>query len=151
MTDPTSGIQLSSVFPKKARIILCKTDPDPIWMAWSGFGQTHLVWKQDSVLFFHRRCPGLLCAKPARTLIYFWLPVRFRPNGSGPEASRCADSLIRPASSHANAADPDRIRHVYWAVLLTGALSTYYLLFPVWLQKVERLGRYCFYKPLLPQ
>ena len=25
---------------------MCKTDPDPIWMAWSGSGQTHLVWKQ---------------------------------------------------------------------------------------------------------
>ena len=31
------------LFPKKAWTILCKTDPDPIWMAWSGFGQTHLV------------------------------------------------------------------------------------------------------------
>ena len=26
-------------FPKKAWSILCKTDPDPIWMAWYGFGQ----------------------------------------------------------------------------------------------------------------
>ena len=38
-----------SVFRKKAWIILCKTVPDPIWMAWSGFGQVHLVWKQASV------------------------------------------------------------------------------------------------------
>ena len=36
-----------SVFPKNAWIILRKTDPDPVWMVWSGFGQTHLVWKQD--------------------------------------------------------------------------------------------------------
>ena len=35
-----------SVFPKKAWIILCKTDPDPIWMAWSGFSQTYLFQKQ---------------------------------------------------------------------------------------------------------
>ena len=35
-----------SVFPKKAWTILCKTDPDPIWVAWSGFGQTHLFQKQ---------------------------------------------------------------------------------------------------------
>ena len=28
-------------FPKKKWVILCKTDPDPIWMAWSRFGQTH--------------------------------------------------------------------------------------------------------------
>ena len=33
-------------FKKKAWIILFKPDPDPIWMAWSGFGQTHLVQKQ---------------------------------------------------------------------------------------------------------
>ena len=39
--DPTSCIRFSSVFPKKARTILCKTDPDLIWMAWSGFGPTH--------------------------------------------------------------------------------------------------------------
>ena len=41
--------RFSSVFPNKAWIILRKTDPDPIWMVWSGFGQTHLVWKQAGV------------------------------------------------------------------------------------------------------
>ena len=45
MPDPTSRIRFNSVFPKKAWIILRKTDPDPIWMVWSGFGQTLLVWK----------------------------------------------------------------------------------------------------------
>ena len=35
---------------KNDRIILCKTGPGPIWMAWSGFGQTELVRKQ--VRFF---------------------------------------------------------------------------------------------------
>ena len=49
MPDPTSCIRFSSVFPQKALILLCKTDPDPIWMALSGFGQTHLVWKQAGV------------------------------------------------------------------------------------------------------
>ena len=49
MPDPTSRIRFSSVFPKKAWIIFCKTNPDPIWMAWSGFGQTRLVWKQAGV------------------------------------------------------------------------------------------------------
>ena len=34
--------------PKKVQIIMCKTDLDLIWMAWSGFGQMHLVWKQAS-------------------------------------------------------------------------------------------------------
>ena len=46
MLDLTSHICFSSIFPKKAWIILCKTDPDPIWMAWPGFGQMPLVWKQ---------------------------------------------------------------------------------------------------------
>ena len=49
MPDSTSCIRFSSVFPKKEWIILYNTDPDPIWMAWSGFGQTHLVWKQAGV------------------------------------------------------------------------------------------------------
>ena len=48
---PTSKFQFSSIFPKKARNILCKTDPDPdlIWMAWSGIGPRHLVQKQAGV------------------------------------------------------------------------------------------------------
>ena len=39
----------ASNFPKKGQIILCKTGPDPIWMALSGLGQMQLVWKQASV------------------------------------------------------------------------------------------------------
>ena len=35
--------------------------------------------------------------------------VRFGPNGSGPEASRCA-RIIRPASGQCFPADPDRMR-----------------------------------------
>ena len=46
---PTSRIRFSTVFPKKAGITLRKTDLDPILMAWSGFGQRHLVWKQAGV------------------------------------------------------------------------------------------------------
>ena len=49
MPDPTFRIRFSSIFRKKAWITLWKTDPDPIWMAWSRFGQTHLVWKQAGV------------------------------------------------------------------------------------------------------
>ena len=41
-------------FPKKTWIILCKTDLGLIWMAWSGFGQTYLVWKQTGV----QKSPG---------------------------------------------------------------------------------------------
>ena len=67
-----------------------KTSLDPIWMAWSGFGQAHLVWKpagvqespgpvlaqhnwpatrfplSDLVAFFHR-WPRSFCAKPAQS------------------------------------------------------------------------------------
>ena len=49
MPDLTSRIRFGPVFPKTSRIIVCRTDPDSIWMAWSGFGQTHLVWKQAGV------------------------------------------------------------------------------------------------------
>ena len=35
--------------PKKAQTLLCKTDPDLIWMALSGFSQTHRVRKQAGV------------------------------------------------------------------------------------------------------
>ena len=88
MPGPNSRIRFGSVFPKKALIVLCKTDPALTWMAWSGFGRTRLVRKQagvqessgpvlaecnrtatsfplpDSVPFFYRR-PGSYCAKPA--------------------------------------------------------------------------------------
>ena len=43
------NILFNSVFPKKAWAILHKTDPNLILTAWSGFGQTHLVWKQAGV------------------------------------------------------------------------------------------------------
>ena len=40
MPGPISRIRFGSVLPKKARIKLCKTGPDPMWMAWSGFCKT---------------------------------------------------------------------------------------------------------------
>ena len=43
--------------------------------------------------------------------------VRFWPNGSGPEASRCA-GIIRPASGQRLPADPDWVQLVYWGLLL---------------------------------
>ena len=133
MPDPTSRIRFSSVFPKKAWIILCKTDPDLIWMAWSGFGQTHLVWKQAGVQ--ESLGPGSGRTQPARyQLPHFQTRFRsstdvpdnivqnqlgsdlvlaacvsFWPNGSGPEASRCA-RIIRPVSGQCFPADPDRMR-----------------------------------------
>ena len=49
MPDPTSCIQFSPILPKKARIILYKTCPGPIFMTWTGLGQTNLVRKQAGV------------------------------------------------------------------------------------------------------
>ena len=49
MPYPTSRTCFSSVFPKQAWIVLRKTNPDPIWMVWSGSGETHLVRKQAGV------------------------------------------------------------------------------------------------------
>ena len=67
--QPESGwiIYARSGFPhliqfrssKKARIILYKTSPDPIWMAWAGFGQVHLVRKQAGV----QESSGLILAE----------------------------------------------------------------------------------------
>ena len=128
MPDPTPRIRFSSVFPKKAWITLCKTDQDPIWMAWSRFGQTHLVCRNhlvrflagrnlpatsfplsDSVPFFHRRpTDNIVQNRPGSDLVLAAC-VSFWPNGSGPEASRCA-GIIRPASGQCFPADPDRMR-----------------------------------------
>ena len=49
MLHPTSHVRFGPILAQKARFIMCKTDPNPIWMSWSGFGQTHLVRKQASV------------------------------------------------------------------------------------------------------
>ena len=49
MPDPTSCTRFSSVFSKEGMDLIVQNDPDPLWMAWSGFGQTHLVWKRAGV------------------------------------------------------------------------------------------------------
>ena len=47
--QPESGRLPTSNLVLKARIILWKTNPDLTWMAWSGFRQMRLVWKQAGV------------------------------------------------------------------------------------------------------
>ena len=131
MPDPTSA--WDSVRPKKAWIMLCKTGPNPIWMAWWGFGQTHLVQKQVTVqessgsvvaeryrpdtsfplshpvAFFHRR-PGSYCAKPARIRFSSgWLCQVFAERIRSGSNTRCA-SIIWLASGQPFRADPDRMR-----------------------------------------
>ena len=151
------------IFAKKARITLCKTDPDPIWMAWSGFGQTHLVQKQAGVeessgpvssrtqpeyyqlSIFRLGCVLLLTARiilcktnPERIRFGLHVYVRLRPNGSGPEASRCA-TITRSTSGQQFRAD--RIRHVYWDVLSAtfGILrsGSYFLTATFWLLRSD--------------
>ena len=67
MSDPTFRIRFVSVLPKIARIILCKTDPGPIWMAWSGSGRTDLV-----------------CRNPVSKPVCRNYGARFRQNSTGP-------------------------------------------------------------------
>ena len=123
MPDPTSRIRFGSVIPKKAWIKLCKTGPDPMWMAWSGFRQTHSVRKQAGVQeswvpvsgrtrparyqFPHfqtrLRSPAdipdnIVQNQPGSDLVLADC-VRFWPNGSGPEERRCA-RIIAPTSGH---------------------------------------------------
>ena len=57
------------VFPKKAWAILCKTDPDPIWMAWPGFGQTHVVWKQPTRYEFRTFRFGSVLPQTSRIIL----------------------------------------------------------------------------------
>ena len=111
MPDPTSHIRFGSVLQKKDWIILCKTGPDPIWMAWLGIDKTHLVRKQagvqessgpvlakryqpatsfplsDSVAVFHRR-PGsyIVQNQPGSELVVADC-VKVWPNRSDPETT----------------------------------------------------------------
>ena len=54
----------------------------------------------------------ILC-KTSLDPVWFWLTVRFLPNGSSPEESWCA-SIVQPATGQCFRADPDRIWHVFW-------------------------------------
>ena len=81
MSDPTSRTRFSSVFPKMAWVISCKTDLDPIWMAWSGFGQTHLGRKQAGV----QKLIGLVCGKVQRARYQF---ATFRLSSVLPQTCR---------------------------------------------------------------
>ena len=101
-------------------------------MAWPGSGQTHFVWKQASVqqslgLVSGRTQPAhyqllafrlrhalpqvtqIILCKTSPVPVWFWLTVRFWPNRSGPEASRCA-RIIWPAFGQRFRADPDLMR-----------------------------------------
>ena len=134
MPDPTSRIRFSTVFPKKAWVILCKTDPDPVWMAWSVFWPNKtgleaswcagIIWPgfwQDATglltvsLFQTRFCSStdvldnIVETSPDPNYVVLADCVRFWPNGSDPKGNLCA-RIIRPASGQCLPADPDRMR-----------------------------------------
>ena len=121
-------------FPKKAWAIVCKTDPDPIWRAWPGFGYTRIWsglkagWCAGIIWFgFWQDATGLLLVSHFQTRLHSSTDVldniqiqpganlvladcsSFGPNGSGPEISQCA-RIIRPASGP----DANLIRYIYW-------------------------------------
>ena len=86
MPDLTSHILFDAALPKKARIILCKTGPDPVWMASSGSGESSglILAKRnqpatsfpfsDSSVFFHRQ-PRSYGQKNSQDPSWFWPTV----------------------------------------------------------------------------
>ena len=82
MPDLISLFRFGSVFvcffsPKKAQTLLCKTYPDLIWMALSGFSQTHRVRKQAGV----QESSGLVSG---RTSPISHFQTRMRSSTDGP-------------------------------------------------------------------
>ena len=130
-----TGHPAPDVPPKRARITLCTTGPNPIWMAWprSGFGQTHQVWKQsclhesmgqvlaectrpatsfplsDSGAFFHL-LPRYYCAnQPGSTLVLADC-AGFWPNGSSPGMRVNNNNNVHLSCTHQH---PDRSHDTY--------------------------------------
>ena len=122
-----------SVFPKNAWIILRKTDPDPIWMAWSGFGPTHPVWKQAGMQESSGPVSGRtqparyqfptfrLCSvlpqtsrmisyKPIPGPIWFWLFVSGFGQTDPLRKQAGVQESFWPASGQCFPSDPDRMR-----------------------------------------
>ena len=131
--DLTSRIRFSSVFSKKAWIILCKNRPrsdqddlvgvlpnasglEASWCAGIiGPGFWQYTTGPLPVSHFQTQFrsstdvpDNIVQNQPGSDLVLADC-VRFWPNGFGPEASRCA-RIIRPASGQCFPADPDRMR-----------------------------------------
>ena len=91
MPDPTSRIHFSSVFPKKAWIILRKTDPDP------GHGLARHIWSGSKLVCKNHLArfrsstdvPDHIVQKPPGSDLVLAGCVRFWPNGSGPIRTGC--------------------------------------------------------------
>ena len=133
MPDRTSRIRFSSVFPKKAWIIIIVQNRpgsyvDSLVRVWPNASGVEASWCagiigpgfwQDStdplpVSHFQTRfrsstdiLDNTVQNQSGCDLVLADC-VRFKPNGSGPEASRCA-RIIRPASGQCFPVDPDRM------------------------------------------
>ena len=93
---------------------MCKTGLDPVWMVWSDFDQTHLVWLLpvshfQTQLYSSTDNPDYTVQSQHGSDLVRTDCVRFRPNGSSPEACQCA-RMIRAASGRCFQADPDQMR-----------------------------------------
>ena len=133
MPNPTSRIRFSSVFPKKAWIILCK--PTRVRSGWPGHGLAKRIWSEsklvcrnhlaqflagrnrpatnfslsDSVPSFTDAPDNIVQNQPGSVLVLAEC-TRFWPNGSSPEKkSQCA-RITRPASGRCFPGDPARMR-----------------------------------------
>ena len=128
----------ASVQPESGRtvyawVILCKTDPDPIWMAWSWFCPNAsgleaswclgMIWTgfwqdatgllpvshfQTRFRFFTDVLDNIVETSPDPNYVVLADCVRFWPNGSDPKGNRCT-RIIRPASGQCFPANPDRM------------------------------------------
>ena len=115
--------------PSMTRITSC-AKPTRIRSGWPGQGLAKHIWSgSEPVCRNHlaRNCPAtsfptfrlssvlpptyriILCKTSPGSDLILADCVRFWPNGSGPEASRCAGN-IRSASGQCFPADPDRMR-----------------------------------------
>ena len=139
MLDLTSRIWFGTILPKKAWIILCKTSPDPIWMAWSVFfpntsgpgasqrariigpcsGRTQLPAITYQFPTFRLGCflPQMAWVRlrnASLDLFWFWLSA-FGQTDPVIKARWCA-RIIEPASGKhlGYGSDVNWIRHVYW-------------------------------------
>ena len=133
MPDPTSRIRFSSVFSKEGMVHIVQNRPGSdldglvrVWpnvsgleasqcsgIIWPGFWQDatgplpvsdFLTWLRSST-----DVPDNIVQNQPGSDLVLADCVRFWPNGSGPEASRCA-TIIRPASGQCFHPDPDRMR-----------------------------------------
>ena len=142
MPGPTSRIRCSTVFPKKAWIISRKTDPDPIWMAWSGLNTSGLeasrcagiiwpgFWQEATgplpISHFQTRfrsstdIPDNTAQKPARIRFssgrFCHVLAKGLLSGSKPTCKN-HPARFRPVLPSRTGPAANRIRHVYWVAI----------------------------------